>query len=443
MNKKAIGINNEEKILEELDSTKIRSMNKKVVGESSDKGVENTKKIKARSRMKRMSKRQKTDADLDEEGQLKAFLNIFPNEEGEVNYEVLDKRVFRADGSLRYIKTFTKMVSRYDRLHFMELHSLVMQRFETTTLEGIDLVLWGTEFYMLAERRYPLTKETLERMLALRLISEPESKMDMRKFFKCWFHNHTTNGPQFTMSNRHQELASPKQTASELASPKQTAHALAIPEQTATSKETSNLCMAVNLDLSRLATTLNRLERSIQIGINTVRLKTFSRYGYTYLKEIVLRIADYKEYKISKADFKNLCPNDFEDLNNQKKTMRETEVYKFSDGALTRILEKLDHMVKEFRLFKLNPGMEHRIWSKDDKRGSKEFIEVFVELLEILCMSAKFFCISYLLSFLDHCLLQKVTQMEVVTWFAISLSCLVVALRLVGSDLLMLVAYDL
>ncbi|GKA65689.1 hypothetical protein Tco_0765396 [Tanacetum coccineum] len=52
-------------------------------------------------------------------------------------------RVFRADGSSRYIKTFTKMVSRFDRMDFIELHSLVMQRFETTTPEGIDLILWG------------------------------------------------------------------------------------------------------------------------------------------------------------------------------------------------------------------------------------------------------------------------------------------------------------
>nr|GEW09122.1 hypothetical protein [Tanacetum cinerariifolium] len=48
--------------------------------------------------------------------------------------------------------------------------------------------------------------------------------------------------------------------------------------------------------------------------LNVVSLKTFSRYGYTYLKEIILRIADYKEYKISEAGFKNLHPNDFEDL---------------------------------------------------------------------------------------------------------------------------------
>nr|GEX11418.1 hypothetical protein [Tanacetum cinerariifolium] len=48
--------------------------------------------------------------------------------------------------------------------------------------------------------------------------------------------------------------------------------------------------------------------------LSVVSLKIFSRYGYTYLKEIVLRRADYKEYKISKADFKNLHRNDFEDI---------------------------------------------------------------------------------------------------------------------------------
>ncbi|GJZ21581.1 hypothetical protein Tco_0558620, partial [Tanacetum coccineum] len=137
-------------------------------------------------------------------------------------------RVFRADGSSRYIKTFTKMVSRFDRLDFIELHSLVMKRFETSTPEGIDLILWGslrtmfeanaeddlwknqeewilkswnfydnygvhilvledgTDFYMLAERRYPLTKETLERMLALRLIAESKSEavFDLLRFIQ-------------------------------------------------------------------------------------------------------------------------------------------------------------------------------------------------------------------------------------------------------------------
>ncbi|GKC16768.1 hypothetical protein Tco_1013550 [Tanacetum coccineum] len=144
--------------------------------------------------------------------------------------------------------------------------------------------------------------------------------------------------------------------------------------------------------------------------LSVVSLKTYSRYGYTYLKEIVLQRANYNEYKISKSNFKNLHPNDSEDMyllhlqedlqlgiesyqtklnltepswdatdflfkldytivskprsviyrdrNNQKKIMRETKVHKFSDGTLTRILEKLDHMVKNFRLFKHNLGIK-------------------------------------------------------------------------------------
>ncbi|GJY14339.1 retrovirus-related pol polyprotein from transposon TNT 1-94 [Tanacetum coccineum] len=137
---------------------------------------------------------------------------------------------------------------------------------------------------------------------------------------------------------------------------------------------------------------------------------------------IVLRRADYKEYKISKTDFKNLHPNDFEYLymlhlqgqlnhlsgddkvhlfnavnlwirnivirkrvedlqlgienrNEVNKMMRINEVHKFSDGTLTRVLNKLDHMVKDFKLFEYNRGMENMIWSEDDKRRSEEFIE--------------------------------------------------------------------
>ncbi|GKB89126.1 hypothetical protein Tco_0961398 [Tanacetum coccineum] len=137
-------------------------------------------------------------------------------------------RIVRADGSSRYIKTFTEMVSRFDILDFIELHSLVMKRFKTSTPEGIDQILWGslrtmfeanaeddlwknqeewilkswnfydncgvhileledgTKFYMLAERMYPLTKETLERMLALRLIAESKSKavFDLLRFIQ-------------------------------------------------------------------------------------------------------------------------------------------------------------------------------------------------------------------------------------------------------------------
>ncbi|GJU91465.1 hypothetical protein Tco_1303888 [Tanacetum coccineum] len=74
----------------------------------------------------------------------------------------------------------------------------------------------------------------------------------------------------------------------------------------------------------------------------------------------------------------------YRDRNNQKKMMRESEVHKFSDGTLTRILEKMDHMVKDFMLFKFNRRIEHIIWFEDDKRRSKEFIEVIERRLKSL-----------------------------------------------------------
>ncbi|GJY27173.1 hypothetical protein Tco_0401899 [Tanacetum coccineum] len=181
MNEKATGeeTSNKEKVLEEPDSTKVEV---------------------------------KQEGNTYEKEQLKAFLMIVPDEKGEINYEVLNRRysivnweskfyhtdryrkphdyyrVFRADGSSRYIKTFTEMVSRFDRLDFIELHSLILKSWNFYDDRGVNILVLedGTEFYMLAERRYPLTKETLERMLALRLIAESKSEavFDLLRFIQ-------------------------------------------------------------------------------------------------------------------------------------------------------------------------------------------------------------------------------------------------------------------
>ncbi|GJV56740.1 hypothetical protein Tco_1457745 [Tanacetum coccineum] len=73
-----------------------------------------------------------------------------------------------------------------------------------------------------------------------------EAMVKERRIFKCWFHYHITNGHQFTMSNRHQELASLEQMAS----------ALAILEQMATGKEISNPFMARGLPKTTWPTVL-------------------------------------------------------------------------------------------------------------------------------------------------------------------------------------------
>ncbi|GJX42195.1 hypothetical protein Tco_0257185 [Tanacetum coccineum] len=62
--------------------------------------------------------------------------------------------------------------------------------------------------------------------------------------------------------------------------------------------------------------------------LSVISVKVFEKYGYNYLREIILRRADYQEYKISEKDFKNLHPNDFEDL------------------FLLNIQEKLNHLPK-------------------------------------------------------------------------------------------------
>ncbi|GJW94114.1 hypothetical protein Tco_0173786 [Tanacetum coccineum] len=137
MNEKETGedTSTKEKVLEEPNSTKVE------VKQEGHK--DNTKKrLGRRLKMKatKKSKRRKTDSDLEEEEQLKAFLMIVPDEEGIIDYETPEKR---SDGSSRWIKTFSEMVTRFDMLDLEELYNMVMKRFETTTLEGVDLVLWG------------------------------------------------------------------------------------------------------------------------------------------------------------------------------------------------------------------------------------------------------------------------------------------------------------
>ncbi|GKB62725.1 putative reverse transcriptase domain-containing protein [Tanacetum coccineum] len=159
MNKKVVGVH-EEKVLEEADSTKVE-VKQEGHKESTKKRPGRRLKMKATKK----SKMQKTDSDLEEEKHLKTFLKLVPDEEGIIDYEVLEKRfpiinweskfyhldrhgakciyyrIFRSDGSSRWIKTFSEMVTMFDRLDLEELYNLVMQRFESTTPEGADLVL--------------------------------------------------------------------------------------------------------------------------------------------------------------------------------------------------------------------------------------------------------------------------------------------------------------
>ncbi|GKE42711.1 hypothetical protein Tco_1469995 [Tanacetum coccineum] len=161
--------------------------------------------------------------------------------------------------------------------------------------------------------------------------------------------------------------------------------------------------------------------------LSVVRIEVFPMYGYNYMKKIVLRRADLKEYVISERDFKYLYPSDFEDLyllNLQElqtqlnltkprwdakgfeykhdftvidspravtfrdkygvqMIMRFNEIHKFSDGTLHQIDEALDYRVKEFRVNRRNPGLDTRFWTKKDVDRSKEFMFAIQKRLKI------------------------------------------------------------
>ncbi|GKD63873.1 hypothetical protein Tco_1305981 [Tanacetum coccineum] len=127
---------------------------KKAAGEDTSKKEE---KRKEGLRMKRMSKRKKTESDLEEEDDLKTFLKIVPFKEEIIDYEVLEKRFPIINWELKFY--------HYDRHGAKE-----------------D----GTEIHMLAERKYPLTKDTLERMMSLKLIAEStsDSAYDLLRFIQ-------------------------------------------------------------------------------------------------------------------------------------------------------------------------------------------------------------------------------------------------------------------
>ncbi|GKD62654.1 hypothetical protein Tco_1300163, partial [Tanacetum coccineum] len=160
-----------EEVLKEPDSTMIESMNKEDAGE---RVSDVSKKRKGGPRMKRMSKRKKTEFDLEEEEDLKTFLKIVPDKERMIDYEVLEKRtMFDANAE-------DELWQNQEKWNLKSWNFYENCRVHTLTLED------GTEIHMLAERKYPLTKETLERMMSLKLIAESasDSAYDLLRFIQ-------------------------------------------------------------------------------------------------------------------------------------------------------------------------------------------------------------------------------------------------------------------
>ncbi|GJR40235.1 hypothetical protein Tco_1215919 [Tanacetum coccineum] len=193
-------------------------------------------------------KKEKETADYEEEkDELRMWLTVVPDEEEFVDLEILHTKfpivdwesqslysmhvykIIRADGNTSYHKTFESMLKSFDRHDLEVLHRLVMERFQDNTPEGYNLMLWGDlkilvdpeqdddiwknqnqwkiiswklyetcgvhtlmvdgtlmTIHMFVEKKYPLTKETLQKMLNWKLEAEAESSMafELLKFIK-------------------------------------------------------------------------------------------------------------------------------------------------------------------------------------------------------------------------------------------------------------------
>ncbi|GJR78817.1 putative ribonuclease H-like domain-containing protein [Tanacetum coccineum] len=103
--------------------------------------------------------------------------------------------VYRVNGHFRAFNYLMEVLHIFNRQDLFHLYDLVMKQYSEITPEGIELILWGdlkimiessieendqelkdgTIIYILVERRYPLSKELLQRMLDLGLEVEEES----------------------------------------------------------------------------------------------------------------------------------------------------------------------------------------------------------------------------------------------------------------------------
>nr|GEV50765.1 hypothetical protein [Tanacetum cinerariifolium] len=159
--------------------------------------------------------------------------------------------------------------------------------------------------------------------------------------------------------------------------------------------------------------------------LSVVRIEVFSMYGYDYMKKIVLRHLNHlppkdkkilttavnqwtrqlvirqrvKDFQLAIESYQtqlNLTKPQWDDTGFEYKhdytfidssravifwdqygvqmMMRFNEIHKFSDGTLQQIDKALDYRVKEFRINRMNLGLNMRFWTRKDVDQCKAFM---------------------------------------------------------------------
>ncbi|GKA15882.1 hypothetical protein Tco_0695629 [Tanacetum coccineum] len=129
--------------------------------EESKSQAEGSKKRTRKELDEESVKRQKLEDDA-EKAKLKACLEIVPGDAVTIEslatkYSIVDWKthilaedkmyyqITRADGSAKFYKIFSAMLDDFDRHDVLDLYKLVKERFETTSPEGYDRLLWGDQ----------------------------------------------------------------------------------------------------------------------------------------------------------------------------------------------------------------------------------------------------------------------------------------------------------
>ncbi|GJV46331.1 putative ribonuclease H-like domain-containing protein, partial [Tanacetum coccineum] len=228
----AVGSTEDERRIKEMNEgvkdPDQKSLKKRVAKETSKK--EDTAKVPAKVDVTEQGTKKRKggtmDSEIMERKSVIARLNKVSSPDGD--YLV----IYRANGNFRAFNCLLEVLHIFDRQDLFHLYDLVMEQYSEITLEGIELILWGdlkimmessqeendqsdfwddqqdweivtwrlyeacgvyilelkdgTVIHMLVERRYPLSKDLLQRMLDLGLEVERESTaaLDLIRFIK-------------------------------------------------------------------------------------------------------------------------------------------------------------------------------------------------------------------------------------------------------------------
>ncbi|GJZ26072.1 hypothetical protein Tco_0570325, partial [Tanacetum coccineum] len=227
----SIGSAEDERLIKKMNEKGIDSSTSEVIKEESKEEVkeenkeeESTRKRKLGTRKKMKSRKRRyiqntsEDDSEKENDELRLHLTIAPDEEKEVDYEILDIKypikewkteclgtkpqvykaehleeinqnvVIRRNGEKRYFSTLIRVLSIFDRDDLNALYQLVMDKYQDEIPGGFDklhgssgvhtlVTEAGLVIHMLVEKKYPLRKKVLVQMLKLKLESKEDSTM--------------------------------------------------------------------------------------------------------------------------------------------------------------------------------------------------------------------------------------------------------------------------